>query len=192
MRILLFSRKDSVTFRLSGEQAAVLRFAPSVKEKTNEAGMKFSTKEDIEAPIEAVFDMMCDFETYERAAMRRGAEVQRSDTLAQPGVGMGWRGAFNMRGKRREVEIEMVTFNRPDELVLECRSQGLVTMMNLELLALSKNRTRVMLSFDIKPLNLSARLLVQSLKLGKASLTKKYKLRVAEFTKGLEERHKSA
>lgn len=158
--------------------------------KTSGASMKFSTKEDVEVPIEAVFDMMCEFETFERAAMRRGAEVQRTDSKSAPGVGMGWRGAFNMRGKRRQVEIEMVTFDRPNEMVLECTSQGLITMMTMELVALSKNRTRIMLSFDIKPLNLSARLLVQSLKLAKASLTKKFKLRVAEYAKSLEERYK--
>lgn len=154
--------------------------------------MKFSTKEDIEAPIDAVFEMLCDFETFERAAMRRGAEVQRMDTKTTPGVGMGWRGAFNMRGKRREVEIEMITFDRPNEIVLECTSPGLLTMMTIEVVALSKTRTRMMVSFDIKPLNLSARLLVQSLKLAKASLTKKYKLRVAEFAKSMEERHQRA
>ena len=64
-----------------------------------------------------------------------------------------------------------------------------MTLMSTELVALSKNRTRVMMSVDIKPLNLSARLLVQSLKLAKTSLTKKFKLRVSEFAKTLEERH---
>jgi len=154
--------------------------------------MKFSTKEDIEAPLEAVFEMMCDFETFERAAMRRGAEVQRTDTKTVPGVGMAWRAAFMLRGKRRQVELETVTFERPNEIVIECKSQGLMTLMTMELVALSKNRTRIMLSFDIKPLNLSARLLVQSLKLAKTSLTKKYKLRVAEFAKSLEDRYKAA
>ncbi len=152
--------------------------------------MKFSTKEDIEAPIAAVFDMLCDFEMFERAAMRRGAEVQRTDSKTAPGVGVGWNAAFTMRGKRRQVEIEMVTFEKPNEMVFECRSQGLMTLMTLELVALSRNRTRVMVAIDIKPLNLSARLLVQSLKLAKTSLTKKYKLRVAEFARSLEERHK--
>jgi uncharacterized protein YndB with AHSA1/START domain len=151
--------------------------------------MKFSTKEDIEAPIDAVFEMICDFETFERAAMRRGAEVQRTDTRTTPGVGMAWRGTFNLRGKRREVDIEMITFERPDEIVLECQSPGLLTLTTIELVALSKNRTRLMIAFDIKPLNLSARLLVQSLKLAKTSLTKKFKLRIAEFAKTLEERH---
>ena len=152
--------------------------------------MKFSTKEDIEASIEATFSMLCDFETFERAAMRRGAEVQRTDTKTVPSVGMGWSAAFNMRGKRRQVEIEMVTLDQPNEMAFECRSQGLLTHFTIELVALSKSRTRLMVSFDIKPLNLSARLLVQSLKLAKTSLTKKFKLRVAEFAKTLQDRHK--
>ena len=57
--------------------------------------------------------------------------------------------------------------------------------MTAELVALSKTRTRVMVVFDIKPLNL----LVQSIKLAKASMTKKYKLRVAEFAKSMKERY---
>ncbi|MEH6645145.1 SRPBCC family protein [Sulfitobacter sp.] len=154
--------------------------------------MKFSTKEDIEAPIDAVFKMLCDFEMFERAAMRRGAEVQRTDMKSVPGVGMGWQTAFSLRGKRRQVEIEMITFDKPNEMVFECRSQGLISLMTVELVALSRSRTRIMMSFDVKPLNLSARLLVQSLKLAKTSLNKKYKLRVAEFVKSLEERHLSA
>lgn len=151
--------------------------------------MKFSTKEDIDAPIDAVFDMLCDFEMFERAAMRRGAEVQRTDTKIVPGVGMGWRGTFNMRGKRREVDIEITTFDKPNEMVFACSSQGLLTLLTTELVALSKNRTRIMMSVDVKPLNLSARLLVQSLKLAKTSLTKKYKLRAADFVNAMEERH---
>jgi carbon monoxide dehydrogenase subunit G len=151
--------------------------------------MKFSKKEDIEAPIDAVFEMLCDFEMFERAAMRRGAEVQRTDTKTVRGVGMMWRAMFNLRGKRRQVDIEMVTLDKPHEMVLECKSPGLFTTMTAELVALSKTRTRVMVVFDIKPLNLSARLLVQSIKLAKASMTKKYKLRVAEFAKSMEERY---
>ena len=83
----------------------------------------------------------------------------------------------------------MVTLDKPHEMVLECKSTGLFTTMTAELVALSKTRTRVMVIFDIKPLNLSARLLVQSIKLAKAWMTKKYKLRVAEFAKSMKERY---
>jgi carbon monoxide dehydrogenase subunit G len=151
--------------------------------------MKFSTKEDIEAPAEAVFDMLCDFESFERSAMRRGAEVQRLDSLTTPGVGMAWHAVFQLRGKRREIELEMVTFERPNEIVLESTSQGLIGQMSFELMALSRSRTRVSVELEVKPLNLSARLLVQSLKLAKGSLTRKYKLRVGEYAKGMEERY---
>lgn len=151
--------------------------------------MKFSTREDIEAPIDAVFDMLCDFESFERSAMRRGAEVQRLDELRVPGVGMTWAAVFDLRGRRRELEIEMVTFDKPNEMVLESTSPGLIGQMSFELVALSRNRTRILVELEVKPINLSARLLVQSLKLAKASLTKKYKRRVAEYARGMEDRH---
>ncbi len=151
--------------------------------------MKFSTKEDIEAPIEAVFEMLCDFESFERSAMRRGAEVQRLDDMRAPGVGMSWAAVFDLRGKRREIEIEMVTFDKPNEMVIESTSPGLIGQMSFELMALSRSRTRVQVELEVKPLNLSARLLVQSMKLAKASLTRKYKQRISEYAKGMEERH---
>ncbi len=151
--------------------------------------MKFSTTEDIEAPIDAVFDMLCDFEGFERSAMRRGAEVQRRDQRAEPGVGMQWQASFELRGKRREMELEMVTFDRPNEMVLESTSPGMLGTTSFDLIALSRSRTRVLVELEVKPLNLSARLLVQSLKLAKNSLTKKFKQRVAEYAKTMEERY---
>lgn len=151
--------------------------------------MKFSTTEDIEAPIDAVFEMLCDFEGFERSAMRRGAEVQRVDSLKTAGVGMTWNAVFEMRGKRRDLQIEMVTFDRPNDMILESTSPGLIGQMGFELMALSRSRTRLNVALDVKPLTLSARLLVQSMKLAKASLTRKYKLRVGEYAKGMEERY---
>ena len=50
--------------------------------------MKFSTREDVEVPIDQTFGIICDFDAYERSAMRRGAEVLRTDNLSRPGVGM--------------------------------------------------------------------------------------------------------
>ena len=151
--------------------------------------MKFSTREDVEAPIDAVFAMLCDFESFERAAMRRGADVRRVDRMDEPGVGMQWNAVFELRGKRRELQVEMVLFDQPNEMVLDSTSPGLASEMRFELIALSRSRTRVKVELEIKPQNLSARLLVQSLKLAKASLTKKYKLRVAGYASTMEERY---
>jgi len=76
--------------------------------------MNFSTREDVEAPIEATFDMLCDFENYERQALRRGAEVRRTDNLSAPGVGMTWAARFMMRGRPRDLDLSMTEFQRPD------------------------------------------------------------------------------
>jgi hypothetical protein len=151
--------------------------------------MKFSTNEDIDAPIDAVFEMLSDFETFERAAIRRGAEVQRLDDMSVPGKGMRWAAVFDLRGKRRELELEMVTYDRPNEIVLESTSPGMLGQMSFDLISLSRSRTRVKVELEVKPLNLSARLLVQSLKLAKKSLTQRYKLRVAEYAKSMEDRY---
>lgn len=153
--------------------------------------MIFTAREDIEAPIDVAFDMLCDFESFERSAVRRGAEVQRADDLSVPGIGMIWNAVFQLRGKRRDVRIEMVTFDRPNEIVLETTSPGLLGQMAFELTALSRSRTRIAVKLEIKPLNLSARLLMQSLKLGKARLTRKFKERVSEYATGMEERYTS-
>lgn len=151
--------------------------------------MKFSTREDIEAPIEAVFDMLSEFDTFERAAMRRGAEVQCLSPATPPKTGMTWKAAFDLRGKRRDLTIELITFDRPDEIVLESTSQGILAVFSLELMALSRTQTRVQVSLEATAKNLSARLLLQSLKLAKTSLNAKYKERVAEYAKTLEERY---
>ena len=123
--------------------------------------------------------------------MRRGAEVRRMDDMTKPGVGMKWAASFKMRGKKRDLEMEMIRFERPNEICVLSSTSGIDGTGQIELLALSRNRTRVSVLFELKPTNLSARLLVQSLKLAKNSLTKRYKLRVAEYARSIEDRHQS-
>ena len=153
--------------------------------------MKFSTREDVEVPIDQAFALICDFDAYERSAMRCGAEVHRMDDMTKPGVGMKWAASFKMRGKKRDLEMEMTRFERPNEICVLSSTSGIDGTGQIELLALSRNRTRVSVVFELKLTNLSARLLVQLLKLAKNSLTKRYRLRVAEYAKSIEDRHQS-
>jgi uncharacterized protein YndB with AHSA1/START domain len=150
--------------------------------------MKFSTKEDVDVPIASVWDMVTEVEAFERAAMRRGAEVQRLVTSAEPVVGMSWRTRFPYRGKEREIDVVIERLDAPNELFLVFGSASLTGSLQVELMALSPTRTRMLIALELKPLNLSARLLVQSLKLAKSTLTKRYKLRVADYSKVIEER----
>ena len=150
--------------------------------------MKFSTTEDIGAPIERVFSLATEFDGYERAAMRRGATVLRLDSLSNPGPGMIWRANFLMRGREREVELQIVHFDSPNEVAVSSASPGMEGSGTMKLIALSKSRTRMALEFEIAATTLSARLLLQSMKLAKATLNKRFKLRTSQFAKSIEDR----
>ena len=153
--------------------------------------MKFSAKEDIEAPIEQVFEMLSDFDAYKRQAMRRGIEVQRTDTRTAPGVGVSWHALFDLRGKRRDIDIVVSAYDRPDAIHFTSDTQGLHGLVTMQLTPLSPKRTRLGVEVDLKPKTLSARLLVQSLKLAKSNLTKRFKLKVADYAKTMETRYQS-
>lgn len=153
--------------------------------------MKFAAREDIEAPIDFVFAQVTDFATLERSAMRRGAEVQRVDDLEQPGPGMAWDAEFNLRGKRREVKIELTEYDPPNGVVVGSRSPNMGGRLVVDLVALSRGRTRLSLDLEMQPKTLAAKLVIQSMKLAKSNLTKRFKLRVADYAKDLEERYKS-
>jgi hypothetical protein len=150
--------------------------------------MKFSTKEDIEAPLEQVFAQISDFEALERAALRRGAEVQRTDSLRKPGVGMRWTAAFMARGRQRQLDILMRSYDPPHGMAFDSVAQGLHSDLRIDLVALSRGRTRLSVDLELKPRSISARLLVQSLKLARTNLNKKFHLRMADFARELEER----
>jgi len=152
--------------------------------------MKFSTQEDVEAPIDFVFGEVSDFLAFERAALRRGAEVQRVDTLQTPGIGAIWEAQFKFRGRKREARIEVTQLDRPNGLNCVFETQLLSGTLDVDLVALSRNRTRMSIEVAFSPRNLTARLLVQSLKLARSSLKKKFRFRVAHFAKDLDERHK--
>jgi carbon monoxide dehydrogenase subunit G len=150
--------------------------------------MQFSTKEDIEAPIADVFRIVSEFGAFERLAIRRGAEVERVQDFSPPREGMSWRVNFLMRGKLRKVDVKLVEYTEPTVLRFEGISGGIDSVATMELVALSAKRTRLGVVFNMKPKTLSARLLVQSLKLAKSNLTKRFKLRVADYAKSVEDR----
>ncbi|MCZ4353106.1 SRPBCC family protein [Roseovarius aestuarii] len=151
--------------------------------------MKFSTREDIEAPIEYVFSQVSDFPGLERSALRRGAEVQRVDELRRLGPGMIWDTAFDLRGKRRRMQVELVEMDPPNSMRLVSRAATLHGELWVDLVAMSRGRTRLTLAAELTPQNLSARLMLQSLKLAKSSVTKRFEIRVATYARDLEDRY---
>ena len=143
--------------------------------------MQFTGREDIEAPIERVFE--------ERSALRRGADVRRTDKLKVPGVGMSWHAVFKLRGKQRKVDVSVVDYDPPNGIKLGLISPSIEGQMIAELVALSRGRTRMTVTLVLQPRTLAARLMMQSLRLARNNLTKRFKVRLAEYAAEIEDRY---
>ncbi len=150
--------------------------------------MKFTAREDIEAPIDAVFAAMTDIESLELVAMRRGVQLRRLDALKAPGPGMSWEIGFRYRGKIRQMVGKIASLVAPERLAFEASSQGYEVTMSITLLALSRKRTRLVTEMEVRPRSLPARLLLQSARLGRAALQRRYADRIHLMGLGLEER----
>lgn len=154
--------------------------------------MRFASKQDIEAPIEAVFKILTDFEAWERAVMRRGVEIERKDKLQQTGAGMRWGAHFSYRSKPREMDVELTQINTPTLLRFAAVSQALEGVVSVELLELGAKRTRLHSTIDITPRSLTARLFLQSLRLARTKLDRKFDQRIAMLAADIELRTRRA
>lgn len=150
--------------------------------------MKFSNRVDVAAPAEFVFDQLSDFATFERMALRKGVALRRLDTLKSPGAGMSWDIGFKLRGRARQMIADVSRFERPEQIDCEGTSQGFHLSLTLALMELSKSRTRLTTGLEIRPRTLGARLLLQSAKLGRSNLDRRYDDRVRAFARMIESR----
>lgn len=153
--------------------------------------MKFSTREDIEAPMAYVFDKVSDFEAFEKRALRQGADVQRVQGGAIA-VGTAWEVAFKFRGRTRKMHPVLTKMDAPNSYLLETTSDGMTIVSDVTLIALSPTRTRIAVGIDLRARSLTARLLLQSMKLAKSRLTKRFKSRVLDFADDIEDGYRKA
>lgn len=150
--------------------------------------MQFSAKEDIEAPIAFVFAQVTDFAAFERQAMRRGAEVRRRDSMVRPGVGSAWDIAFKYRGKDRQIRAEISAFDPPHGYSVASTSPGLTGGLAVELVSLSRARTRLSITLDVEARSIGTRILLQSLRLAKGNVTRRLENRLASFAVQVQDR----
>jgi hypothetical protein len=143
--------------------------------------MKFSANEDIEAPVETVFAAITDFAVFERAALKRGAQLRRTEPQGAVGVGTGWAGTVPFRGKQRQISLTVAGHLPPSGLQLRGETGNLNLSMSVEVMALSRGRSRLHVAVEVLPRTLTARLLLQSAKIGKGGLDRRFKARVRAF-----------
>ena len=154
--------------------------------------MKLAAKKDIEAPLPAVWAAIADHEAWERSAMRRGVEVERTDTQTRPGPGMAWVAKFSFRGKARKASLTMTQMTEPGLLGFVLVSDAIELVSKVELIEMSARRTRIHVATEIKPRSLGARLFLQSLRLARSKVDHKFDAKVGQLAVELETRAKAA
>ena len=153
--------------------------------------MKLAAKYDIEAPVDFVYAQLVDFDGWERAAMRRGADVSRTDNLREAGPGMTWATQFHYRAKDRKVTLRIDALTHQSQLALTVMSALVDGVLEVDLLNLGARRTRVDVQLDVKPKTLAARIYVQSLRLARSRVDRSFAQRVARFAAEIEDRHRN-
>ncbi len=148
--------------------------------------MELKSREDVAAPIGMVFRAISDFDGFEHAALRRGVEIERLNDA--PGTGRAWQAAFEYRGRKRDGKLEITEMEPPNRLVARGAASGIGVEIRAELVALSRQRTRMEVTTTLKPRTISGKLLMQALKLGRAGLQKRYVRRLADFAARIERR----
>lgn len=154
--------------------------------------MKLATKKDIEAPIAKVWAALSDYEAWERSAMRRGVDVERTDKLTKPGPGMSWIARFAYRARTRKADMRLTEMTGPGLLAFTLASDAVDVAAKVELIEMSARRTRMHLTSEVKPRSLGARLFLQSLRLARAKVDRKFDAKVGQLALELETRAKAA
>ena len=152
--------------------------------------MKLAAKYDVEAPAAFVFAQLTDFDGWERAAMRRGADVMRTDTQPKPGPGMAWAAQFPYGGKERHAAITLDAMTPTSHLALTATSKLIDGVMGIDVLDLAAKRTRVEVRLEIKPKTIAARIYVQSLRLARSRVERNFAQRIAQLAVEIEDRFK--
>lgn len=153
--------------------------------------MRFATRQDIEAPISEVYRRLTDFEFWERAAMRRGAEVTRTDKLAASGAGMAWAVRFSYRSKQRDMALRLTGLEAPTQLQFAAESAALEGTASVDLIELGARRCRMHVVVEVSPRTLTARLFLQSLRLARARIDRKFDQRIAQLAGDIESRYRA-
>lgn len=148
--------------------------------------MQISTSEILTGYIEDVFDALSDFSAAERAALARGLDVKRLDAMEKPGAGVQWQIDFFARGRDRRAEIEVVKFTRPTVLQYQGNVGGLLFETSVACRVADSNATEVTVTTKLRARSMSARVFVQSMKLARRKVVKKYRQSVRRLLQDVE------
>lgn len=154
--------------------------------------MKINGKHDVDVPLGFVARILLDFPGWERAALRRGLDVRRTDNLADPGLGATWTARFSYRGKPRVIDLKVIEVDPAGRIVVAFSGKSAEGTATLVPLAMSVQRTRISATLDVQARTLAARLLFQSMRLARQRVVRRFEHRLAQFGAEVELRFRAA
>ncbi len=153
--------------------------------------MKVTSRHDIDAPAAFVFETLTDFDSWERSAMRRGADVVRTDRMTAVAAGLAWLVRFRFRGKERKLAVRLASIDAPARIGFAMEGALFDATSVIDLMELGPNRTRLVMVGEAKPKTLGARLMLQSLRLARARVQRQVDRRVAAIADEITDRYRA-
>ena len=129
--------------------------------------MKFKVSEDVDAPRSMVWARLTDFSAMEQDARGRGATITRVGNWTNTAEGVEWRGEVTVRGKVRPLSAKVERFVPEDICLIESRIGGMSCIYEMSFVALTPEVTRVSVVLDLSAQTLTARLILQTMKLAR-------------------------
>ena len=147
--------------------------------------MRLSAQSDIRAPAAKVWAALTDVAAVERAGLKRGVDVTRVDEGGPVAPGAEWRIAFEFRGRRRSAVARLLAMDPDERIQAGVRGEGLESLAEAELVALSPGTTRLLARVDFGAVSFQGRLLLQTMKLMRGALQRRLEDRVDRFARRL-------
>ena len=104
---------------------------------------------------------------------------------------MAWTARFDYRGKSRKADLTLSEMVEPSHLGFSLLSDAIEIVSRVELIEMSAKRTRIIVDSEIKPRSLGARLFLQSLRLARARIDRKFDQRAAQLAGEIEARYRA-
>jgi hypothetical protein len=154
--------------------------------------MKFKVSEDVDAPRRMVWDKMTDFTAMETDARGRGATVIRVGNWTELAEGVEWRGEVTVRGKVRPLSSRVARLVQEDICLIESRIGGMSCVYELSFVSLTPEVTRVAVVLDLSAQTLTARLILQTMKLARGRVMQRLQGIVARQGNAVEAEYRKA
>ena len=143
--------------------------------------MELTATQDVEAPQQALFRAMMDFDRIEAQLAGSRIDLHRQHgPAADAPLGTRWVARFRLRGEDRRATVTLCELVAPDRVVLDGAMGGLEARSAVTLDPLDTARTRVTAAVMLHPGTLSARLMLQSLRLARGTIEARFRARSAQ------------